>query len=368
MMRLGISDVGAVFTVGSTRAEASDAGQQPRRSRYVVREVDMHSELDRVVDLMNANFPDPVSRARFEWLYLASPEGRATAWFVVDQQTGTPVGSTAVFPRRVRLCTGEIVRAWLCGDFSVLKAHRTLGVAAKLRRAAKDAVDAGVVPFLFAHPNDRMLAVHLTVGHGKLGQIVRYAKPLRTRTGWAGVDAASAVAFRALDLMRLPRVNVDDEWRGRAEFDEEFTRLFERVPLGRTAVVRDAPYLNWRFLQNPNERAEVLAIRRDSTLQGYVVLAASDDIVTVKDWLGVDSASVEQLFSVLVHGMRRRGVASVSLGVLAGHPDLPVLQRLGFRLRPGSSRAAVYAPPRWRSAADVVDPSRWYMTIGDRDV
>ena len=43
--------------------------------------------------------------------------------------------------------------------------YRAGGAAIALRRAARTAVDQGVRPFLYAHPNERMLQIHIRVGH-----------------------------------------------------------------------------------------------------------------------------------------------------------------------------------------------------------
>ena len=106
-----------------------------------------------------------------------NPHGLATGWKVVDGETGEVVGFTVALPRKVSVF-GKRVIAWNCADFSIDTKFRTLGVAAKLRRAARDAIDAGQHPFLYAHPNEKMLVVHKRVGHTVIGQSHRYARLL----------------------------------------------------------------------------------------------------------------------------------------------------------------------------------------------
>jgi hypothetical protein len=56
------------------------------------------------------------------------------------------------------------------------------------------------------------------------------------------------------------------------QFDEGFTRLWERIS-GRFAfaVRRDAPYLNWKYIQAPHVRYSVAALQRGSESAGYAV-------------------------------------------------------------------------------------------------
>lgn len=339
---------------------------------YIVREVDLDTELGSVVELMNANFPDPVSLDRFEWLYLANPAGRGTAWFVVDDRTGRPVGSTVVIPRRVRLPTGQAVCGWLGGDFSILKAYRTMGIAAKLRRAAKDMIDDGAVPFLFAHPNERMLAVHMNVGHQRLGEMRRYARRLRLRTASRFVNRLSGAALGVADALMLPGTGrYEVGWLEGAPGDE-FTTLFDEAMSGRlarrTTVVRDAQYLTWRYSHNPLESTEFMTIRVKGRLAGYLVSSASGDTVTLKDWLVPEPHALKVLFSAYLREMRRRGIASASAITLEDHADLPLLTSLGFRARPGATTAVVYAGREFEEAKSVLTPVQWFMTVGDRDV
>jgi hypothetical protein len=55
-------------------------------------------------------------------------------------------------------------------------------------------------------------------------------------------------------------------------FDEAFTELWERLgPKFGLAVVRDAPYLNWKYASPPHIRYSIVALRRDDALAGYAV-------------------------------------------------------------------------------------------------
>ena len=75
---------------------------------------------------------------------------------------------------------GDVCIGWNCSDFSVLQKFRTLGIAASLRRAAKQAIDAGRAAFLYAHPNSNMQLIHERVGHSRIGGMFRYTKVLRS--------------------------------------------------------------------------------------------------------------------------------------------------------------------------------------------
>ena len=146
---------------------------------FTVVEADIKKNLDVVVSLFNRNRKHQVGRERFQWLYLRNPGGEARAWFVRDERTKEYVAFTSVLPRLVKVGNTDVA-CWNCCDFSVDIEYRTLGIALKLRRKAKECVDSGEIQALYAHPNDRMQIIHEKVGHRKIGEMIRLAKPLRS--------------------------------------------------------------------------------------------------------------------------------------------------------------------------------------------
>lgn len=335
-----------------------------------VREVDLDRELPLLAEVFNANFRIKGDNARFRWLYLDNPDGRATAWFVQDDRTGEVVGCTSVFPRRMRVrgATRPVV-AWNCGDFCIVPRYRTLGAAIKLRQAARDAVDGGSSPFLYAHPNERMLPVHLKVGHRPLGRMVRFARMLRPQTGWRLADSLASGALRLAGLDAWVRSRHEAELLTDAGFGDDVSALYDAVaPRLGTSLVRDATYLKWRFCGNPAGADEILTTRLGGRLTGYLVFAKDDSGALIKDWLASDEAAWNRLFAACLAELRRRGVRSVSVIALETHPDIPRLRKFGFLARPGGFTAVTYAGASYPRRCDVTTPEAWYMTVGDRDI
>lgn len=334
----------------------------------VIREADLSSELDVMRATYEANRESPGAPARFPWLYLQNPDGRATAWLAVDDRSGAVAGFTAVFPRRIRVAgRKDPVVAWCCGDFSIHKRYRTMGVAVKLRRAAKDAVDAGLVPFLYAHPNDRMLAVHIQAGHRQMGRMRRFVKPLSVGSGATAVLTRAALRPLGRNAFVWPRS--DAEWITRAPLPADVSEIDDRVArTSGTALVRDTTYLDWRFAGFPLDPIEVLVARRRGRPVAYVAVALRDGTAFVKDWLAVDATAFADAWTMVIDAARRRGAARISVTALETHPDLPRLRWFGFFEREERASAVVtYAAPGG-DFEGVLDPRSWTMTVGDRDV
>lgn len=323
---------------------------------------------------------DDSFHVRFDWAYSRNPHGDGRAWLAIDDSNGRVVGFTSAFPRRV-LVNGEEMIGWNCADFSIDQDYRTLGVAMKLRRAAKECVDKGEFQFLFAHPNDRMRVVHEKVGHQPIGKMERYAALLRFENKLQD-KLGNKLAANALALFANPVLHFTTRGRGRSaqcafsvvdekRFGEEYERVFEQAKSQhKVIVVRDAEYLTWRFLENPLYRTRSLRLHCGNELKGYVLFYENKGTAHVADLLVAgDEADMRALMSGLIYHLRKAGVGTISLRLHNDNPVLAQALQLGFKHRPDATSTVIaYAKQSSPYAATILDGKNWFMTVGDRDI
>jgi hypothetical protein len=261
---------------------------------------------------------------------------------------------------------------------------RTLGVAAKLRRAAKDAIDAGRAEFLYAHPNSKMQLIHDKVGHFPVGTMVRYAKPLSAGDylrrqmggGWLPAVAgkvAGKVADAALRLTGYERRHKPAFATSVVEapsFDQRFDRLFaDAARVRRVLGVRDAKYLRWRYAENPLYRTHAVLAEEGGRLAGYLLFGDDQKWITVRDVFAADAGPVvDDLLARLIGHARSLHRGTISTIFLEGHAVEPALVRFGFSRRQDGSQMYGYAPPSSSLASVVLDRGSWLLSVGDRDV
>ncbi len=350
----------------------------------IIRAADLQRDRQAMMDCLlrnreryepNANFV-----RRFDWAYCENPHGLGKIWLAVETAGDRVIGFTSAFPRKV-IVNGETLVGWNCADFSIDKEYRTLGVAIKLRRAAKDCVDRGEFAFLYAHPNDRMRVVHEKVGHHAIGKMVRYAALLRLDriTGFllGNHFLSKALAGVANPFLRLLTSggSGDGTYRFRLvqeeRFGPEYDRLFEKVKLQHSVIgSRDTAYLNWRFLGNPLHRARSFRMEVEGELKGYVLYFEGRGVAHVADLL-VDGKSEEMraLMAGLIYHLRKTGFSTISLRLHNMNPVLAQAQQLGFRYRnDATSTVIAYAPPASPHAGVLLEGKNWFMTVGDRDI
>jgi len=346
---------------------------------YIVYEEDLDDARDEAIAALRATRSRPIDERRYDWLYRGNPDGQAVLWSIRKEATGEMAGFTVVLPRRV-LVDGQEHMCWNGADFSIHRKYRALGVAVKLRRAAKEAIDQGRADFLYAHPNAKMQLIHERAGHWAVGAMVRYAKPLkaeahlrhriRSQTLAAVAGKLVEASWGLARLGRRYRYTCDAHVVESPEFDDRFDRLFaEAAAVRRVVGVRDARYLRWRYGENPLCPTQAVLAEEGGRLLGYALFTIEGDVAHLKDVLVADNGPAERdLVARLIEHARRLRLTSVSAVVLEGHPIVDTLNSFGFSRRPDGSQMFGYAR-REDPLRDVVsDPASWLLSVGDRDV
>lgn len=343
-------------------------------------EIEPKQNINHFVEILNRNRDHRVYGERFEWLYLDNPHGKAKVWWVIDDKTDKPVAFTCALPRLVKV-EGKDIICWNCGDFSVDKKFRTLGVALKLRRAAKDAIDNNEVKALYAHPNDKMEVIHQRVGHTCIGKMKRYAKIIKANNyveryikSRSLTKLISYIINTGLGLIDFFIVQKDSRYKTELisdkRFDHEYDHLFKDIS-GYFKVIgeRTSSYLNWRYEDNPLYPCGRIIIRENGCLKGYIIFTTSNNVVHIKDiFCKPDSNIVKTMLNALIKELRKTNKESISVVLKDNNPVINILQRAGFRQRCEESSIYAYAG-EIKEIKDIwLNGDNWYMTVGDRDV
>jgi hypothetical protein len=213
------------------------------------------------------------NRLRWEWQHRRNPAnrtGQPDIW--VAREGPTIVGHHATVPVRVSLKGLEVEGAW-GADALVAPERDRQGLGEALLRAWDRHSGAGLA--LNASPGARLALDRL---HWPEPQIVPcVVKPLTRRA--VRLPHLPTPVNRLMSALLHPVVRVaarSGPLRAECEpirrFDPSFTALWERLaPKFDLAIRRDAPYLNWRYIEPPHVRYAVVALKRHGVVQGYAV-------------------------------------------------------------------------------------------------
>lgn len=314
---------------------------------------------------------------KFDQFYLRNPAGQARLWLLYRQGEPDPIGSAAVFPRKL-IVKGEIVCAGIAGDLFVSREHRTAGPATLLLRQAVSAVDDGELDLVYAVPNHAAEPLFRRLGYRSVSRRVRWLMVLDSRSYLSRLPRAgfwvraAGVALQAR-LRRRP-------WSGSrpagatvttdAAIDDRFDSFWKRAQ-GSFDVFgdRSSSYLNWRFKLQRGSGHKVLTYQAsDHALLGYAVVRKDGARLEIRDLVWDKGVRPAPLLAAVSEYGRTLGCDAVQFTVVE-RPDLGNwLPQLGFVKRAQATRLYVYARPDvWSRFPWLSDTTSWLFCSGDED-
>jgi len=154
-------------------------------------------------------------------------------------------------------------------------------------------------------------------------------------------------------------------------FDREFDDLWIRTAQQYGVLtVRDSRYLNWRFMDPPTGAFQVLGLRTQGELVGYIAFEVdAQGNGWIADLFGLPNPEiVAALLRASLGAMLEMGCATASILVATDNPFVRVIRDVGFFQRADRFPMAVHVYRDGVDAETALDARRWWAWYGDRDV
>ena len=338
---------------------------------------------DALVELFAAVFGRPVDLAAWRWKLKGRRSPVENVWVAVADD-GRVIAQYAGIPVRLRLA-GRERWAMQSVDTMVSPAFRRRGILTALGTSVYASWAEGGVSAVFGVPNQNWGSRTDALGLQPVLPLAWLRSPLHA-------GAALARALRLRGTAAAPLVWLGDAlaagWRGaRSPRDggvrlepvrsagEEFDSLWARAAAGLdNAVVRDASWIEWRYLQTPGPPYTVLLARRGGEPVGYVAyrLAGSAEHRSglVADLLAIPEAegAARVLLAAALDDLLARGAEAAHAAAPRSGTTERTLRRAGFLRRRGSSQVVLAALTPEVDPAALRRPGRWLLSAGDFDV
>lgn len=319
------------------------------------------------------------SLEHWRWKFQANPVGRlylrlavTPAGALVGQYTGIPVRvawgeKTVIFTQIVDVMVDRRFRLGLKrpGLFAVLARHYIA-----------DYLASGRVSVGYGFPTAEALRVgQRTAGYTPLHPVERLVLDLR-RTPWdpsrnhATPTWAGYVRGIGRRLWGTEPLQIDQVDRFGAEADQLWEQVHRELPV---ATIRDARYLNWRYVDCPDVTYLCLAARErpNGDLRGIAVLRLGVDdqpIACLVDWLVPNQpSSVGQ--ALLMHcEARARQSGMRELQAWFPQHAAPYRLLLERHYQPEPVQYSLVALTKIPGISLAWVDTRWYYTMGDSDI
>ncbi len=317
--------------------------------------------------------------SRWKWMFLESARRIGVdpkVWLFVDG--GQVVGHMGAQMIELKVGNQFYPTGWLV-ETMVFQSHRPKGVGTQLLMQAQDDF-----PFsLSLGQTEQVRAILKNLGWQRIAALQTFMlplNPLRVLQGkvhpavnpiasaWLRLRGTTKRYFSAGSLGRQSVAKID-------RFGDRHTELWQKASVGYgCAAVRDASYLNWKYVDQPGQDFTRLEILSGEELIACVVLSLAEpdrnysyrranivDIVTSTDRRHLHTAvdgTVKYCFEQRVDAVIMHLISS---------PIQQALEDYGFMQR-SPTRHLVISLGENADRAKLLDPAQWLITLGDSDI
>jgi hypothetical protein len=314
------------------------------------------------------------SQLRWNWQYLQNPNNPPDGPQIWLAREGpTIIGQYATMPVRLTLKGQDLAGSWGM-DVMVAPERQRQGVGEVLFRTWDHHVGASLGLGL-SKSSHRLFQ---KMKWPEVGPVPCLVKPLTRRAlrrpTWPVplnrlVSAITYPYIRVISRTKPMRAQIEPI----RHFDSRFTDLWDRLgPAFGLAVRRDAPYLNWKYIEPPHVRYSVVAVKRDETIAGYAVYRHVQEprgrVTILVDFLA-DPTDVDG-FETLVRWVDReaRAANSDKIRLFAMHAGFRKLLGRGGYFHVKSTLEFTLKVNALPVADDFYQRTGdWHFTLGDSD-
>jgi GNAT superfamily N-acetyltransferase len=314
------------------------------------------------------------SRLRWDWQYRRNPNKPSEnpeIWLA--REGPTIIGQYATMPVRLMVRGEEIYASWGM-DVMVAPERQRQGLGEVLFRTWDQNVGASLGLGL----SESSYRLFKKLRWPDVGPLPCLVKPLTRRalrrTSWPMplnrlVSAVTLPLIKVISRTRPLRAQIQRIRR----FDTRFTDLWDQLGSKfNLAVRRDAPYLNWKYVEPPHVRYLIVALKRNEDVCGYAVYRHLQEprgrVTLLVDFLA--DPDDEAGFKTLIRWIDReaRGADSDKIRTYAMHGSFRrTLKRSGyFQVRSSvdftAKVNALNVPTDFYD-----DTDGWHVTLGDSD-
>ena len=348
------------------------------------------ADAETLVGLFNRAFGKTKDSRTMSWKYFGAPHGDSLTFLaegVGDGEVEARAGGAYSYVSRRMTIAGRPFVGTQASDAMVDVPFRKRGIFTSLDDRCAEAAGAEGAPVCFAVAGRQSMHGFLKNGWRDIGTWQTWigvldpaallgAKLPRALARLGGVAVSLGLALTG----RRPRSGVAPGFGPIERFDSRADALFDDVkedlPI---AGVRDAAWLNWRFVDTPTGRHRCFALHRDGRegrLDGWIVVEDALGRGWVVEILGRDADAEDLLLRGAFAHLRERGNPMVFLSTIPCARVESMLRRNGMFPHPRKKPFKNATPTIIRvlredldpSPSTLLDPTQWYLFDGDRDV
>lgn len=263
---------------------------------------------EKIRQLYKKVFKKERSISHWEWKYIKNPK-MTSPFILVYEEEGVILGHLALWETEAYM-NGKVKKMALRVDTMVDPDARGKGIYGKLNQQMLGEAKKRDISYLYGFPASKAKDLLVKSTNGQyVGNISRYIIMLDpvTLAGQMFTFLAPlkpiGKMYKTIKTKGIRKSRLPHGWKVErvAHCDDRFDQLAAKMKsLKPILLKRDSAYLNWRFLQHPDNSYSVLAISVDNELKGYIIIKEEKTpfkhgqatVGSVVDWLAIDEEKI----------------------------------------------------------------------------
>lgn len=325
------------------------------------------------------------SKKHWEWEYIKNPGGRGEILLAVDEEQ--IAGHYAVTPQRMKFHDNRLM-ATLSLDTMVHPDYRGQKMFTILASRLYEDLGKKGMPITYGFPNENSIhGILSSLNWTEISTMPVLQKTIETEKVVSRaikakfVGKIASVFLKSKRLTEMPLSRGDDWIVGKIDtFDEEFDAVFDQGSADiKVITIRDSKYLNWRFIEKPENDYECFCISRAGKKYGYIVLKIEEKFDLTSGFIidyfsrGNDPKLDMQLISWGTDYLNYRRADIIVVMMFSHLSYFTVFRKLGYFKIPKRffPKDIYFCARKNNNSIDfnlITDKTSWYLTWADTDV
>jgi GNAT superfamily N-acetyltransferase len=341
------------------------------------------TDVEKALQLLKSCFPNRIDYAEWTWKY---DQGFQVP-FQVAESGGELVGMYPVLTLRLKL-GNEVRLVMQPQDVCIHPDYRGGKILRAMLKANESTARVSGIPFMFGFPTEGHFKVGIRMlGYKDLFRLMVWRRSLsrglriqsRLPSGLVQQFAYSAGStFQEILLIgkrKKRAMGQGIEVTNLQQFNVIADRLWEKISHQvHFGIVRDANYLNWRYVKRPGHFFHILGVLHHGHLEGYCIfrdnLIRPDGIRAgvLMDLVAIEPAVTQVLMDAALARMRKARCGYVMALTHTAMDTASILANAGFVPDPHAEPIIFCTPYSGDlNLQELKQPSNWLLAYGDTD-
>jgi hypothetical protein len=248
--------------------------------------VDIHlfnglEQREELLSLYQTAFDHGMSEALWNWKYVKNPASGPRPEVIVAMDNGQIVGARHIWPMELWLKDSRIRVAQMC-DGMMHPHYQRKGLFKRIRQYDKDYINNSEYMLQLNTPSEYMLATASRIG-GKalfeldsLFKVQNLDRLLTCRFNNNRIINVLGFLYRKVPSIKSKKTLLPQKFQAHVidKYTDELGKVDSLRDTSKINLVRDEPYLKWRFDHHPEHKYKYVIVKQGDELWGYAVISA----------------------------------------------------------------------------------------------